>query len=619
MAFATVVGLGMADGGYFPDAWAWSLLAFAWLVTLVLLVGAPRRPKAAALVFAGGLASFCGWVWLSTLWSGSVPRSIADGQRALVYVTAGVALVLLLREVLTAPLLGGVLAAVAVISAYGLATRLFPDRYGRFDSVAEYRLAEPIGYWNGLGLLAAIGIFLALGFAAHGRRTAVRAVAFATFPVLGTTLYFTYSRGAMIALGLGLAAAFAFEHARLRLLTSALLAAVLGGASVWAASRAEALTSRGAALADATREGHRLAVVVLLLVAAGTVAGTVLSVLDRRVRVGARVRLAVGVTLAAAAVAGVVAGLVRFGDPVDLSRTAYESFTAPTHEPTSDLDRRLFSLWGNGRPQMWRVAWDSFGDEPVLGSGAGTFEAHWFQDRPIALKVRDAHSLYIETLAELGIVGLVLLVTALAAPLVAAARRRSRQPFVGVAAGAYVAYLAEAGVDWQWELPAVSLAGLAAGATLVVSVEPEALSRTVVRAGLAFALPLCALAVVFVIGNGALQTADRALRDGEWAHAEREARRAVRWGPWSSEARRMLGEALLAQGDFDAARGALRSAVDRDPQNWRLWFDLARASAGEEQRRVLARAAMLNPRGREIEELRAEIRAGRRLDDEIRT
>jgi hypothetical protein len=75
----------------------------------------------------------------------------------------------------------------------------------------------------------------------------------------------------------------------------------------------------------------------------------------------------------------------------------------------------------------------------------------------------DAHSLYLETLAELGLVGLGLLALALAPPLLAAFRGASGGAGAA-AAGGYVAFLFHAGVDWDWEMPAVTVAGLLCGA-----------------------------------------------------------------------------------------------------------------------------------------------------------
>ena len=124
------------------------------------------------------------------------------------------------------------------------------------------------------------------------------------------------------------------------------------------------------------------------------------------------------------------------------------------------------------RAEYWRVAWHEYVLNPWLGSGARTFHLYWLLYRPIPVNVRDAHSLYLETLAELGPAGLALLLAALAVPLVAAARAHTN-PFVPAAAGAYTAFLVHAAQDWDWEMPAVTLAALACGAALLAAARPE--------------------------------------------------------------------------------------------------------------------------------------------------
>jgi len=120
------------------------------------------------------------------------------------------------------------------------------------------------------------------------------------------------------------------------------------------------------------------------------------------------------------------------------------------------------------RPEYWRVALEDAQDHPLLGSGAGSFDDVWLERRTIAANVRDAHSLYLESLAELGPVGLALVLTAFAIPLVGAVRARG-QPLAVVAGGAYVAFLVHAGLDWDWEVPAVTLAGLLCGCAPLVA------------------------------------------------------------------------------------------------------------------------------------------------------
>ena len=120
------------------------------------------------------------------------------------------------------------------------------------------------------------------------------------------------------------------------------------------------------------------------------------------------------------------------------------------------------------RPEYWRVAVSAAADQPLLGSGAGSFDDYWLEHRTIPAYVRDAHSLYLETVAELGMVGLALLLVALGAPLAAVARARDRRR-VATAASAYVAFLVHAGLDWDWEMPVTTFAGLACGGALLVA------------------------------------------------------------------------------------------------------------------------------------------------------
>ena len=120
------------------------------------------------------------------------------------------------------------------------------------------------------------------------------------------------------------------------------------------------------------------------------------------------------------------------------------------------------------RPAYWNVALADASEHVVVGSGAGSFDDYWLEHRTIPAYVRDAHSLYLETVAELGIVGLALLLSTLGAPLVAAARARKRK-IVATAAGGYSAFLVHAGLDWDWEMPVTTIAGLACGAALLVA------------------------------------------------------------------------------------------------------------------------------------------------------
>jgi tetratricopeptide (TPR) repeat protein len=603
-----VAALAAADGGYFPTAWGWTALVALWLVAAIVLLGTVVRPSALQLAFLGGIAGLGVWTSLSTAWSIDSIETVHEGQRMLAYAAVAAALVLAVRASAVPMVLGGVVAGIALPSAYGLATRLFPDRLGVFDPIAEYRLSEPVGYWNGLGIFAAMGVLLALGLAARARSLAARAFAGSLPVMLLPIVYFTFGRGPWIALAVAFAAAIALDPRRLQLLAATFVVVAPAALGVLVATQYDALRREDAPLALAAHDGHRLALVLAILAAAGAAAAVGFALAERRVAVPAGVRRGFALAVVLVAVAALGAVFVRFGGPITLANKAHDSFTAPPPRFQNDVGARLFSFSGSYRADLWKSAWRDYRDHPVLGSGAGSYEQWWLQDRRFEHKVRDAHTLYLEVLAELGPVGLALLLVALGAPVAAAVTAR-RQPLTSAAFAAYAAFLLHAAVDWDWELPAITLAALVCGAVLLVAARRDErvvdLGPVARGAGVAAALVLVVVAFASLTGNNAIAASDRAADDGNWTKAAEQARKARRWAPWSSEPWQRLGEAHLGQGDFAAAESDFREAIDREPRDFELWLDLARATDGPERARALARAYALNPYSPEVEEFRA--------------
>jgi len=160
-----ILGLGAAHGGYFPTAWGWTVVAFVAILVWSLTVGAARRPTALEGVFLGALLAFACWFALSSTW-GTASAAIEETVRALVYVAGAAVALTVVRRATVPALLAGVLTGTTALACYVLASRLFPDRIRTFDSIADYRLSIPIGYWEALGLLCALAVLLALGLAA---------------------------------------------------------------------------------------------------------------------------------------------------------------------------------------------------------------------------------------------------------------------------------------------------------------------------------------------------------------------------------------------------------------------------------------------------------------------
>ncbi len=598
LGFAFPFALGASNGGYWPTAWSWSALALFWICAFAVLLSSEMRLGPLEIAVPAALLALVCWNLVSAVWGSSLTKPMLEAQLALVYAGGTLAAVLVVRRGTYRSLIGGAWLAVTLVSSYGLATRLFPERLGSIDDFAGYRLAQPLGYWNAVGIFAALGTLLALGFAARARGRAVRALAGASAVILVATLYFTFSRGAWVALAIGLLVAVAADRSRLQLVAVILAVAPWIVLAVALGSRSGALTRQGTQLSAASHAGHRYALELLLLATASAASVLALSI-HVRIPILARRVFATALVVAAAGVVSAV--FVDYGSPVTIARHAYGSFVGQGRTG-SDLNRRLFSLSSSGRVPQWRVAWREYRLHPLLGSGSGSSERYWNQLRPFEATVRDAHNLYLETLAETGPVGLALLLTGLLLPLGAALGARRRR-LGAVALGAYVAFLAHAAVDWDWEMPAVTITALFCAVALLAGASDERRSGVGVRvrlAALAGAVALAAIAFVGLQGNRAIAGSEDAAAATDWLVSAADARRAIGWAPWSARAWQLLGEAQSARHRRVEARRSFLRALARDREDWSIWLDLAVVSRGVSRRHAFAEAARLNPRSSSV-------------------
>ena len=585
VAFSAVVGLGAADGGYFPTEWGLATLGFVLVGLTVLLVADVPEPGRRELAFVGALTALASWAALSALWSPGAGTPVLEAERGVLYVAAAAATVLLLALPGAAPAtLGGVAAGAVALSLYALATRLFAGHVGGPYDPSGFQLAEPIGYANALAIVVVFAILLSVAFVAHGG-TWARVAAATSLVLLLPTLYFTVSRGAIGALVAGLVLQAVIDPARGRLLR---LAVPLGAPAVVAvllSTAFSALTTEGAELEAVQHDGrwYALCLIVLGLVAAG--AALLVEPDARRSTGSGRVspRVLVGILV----VALVVLPLALVG---------------------AARSNGLASLAGNGRDEWWRVAAEMVADEPLLGTGAGSFEARFLRDGSLSLPAHDAHNLYLETLAELGPVGLALLLAVIAVPLTAVPRGRFAL-YGPAAAAAFAAYLLEAALDWNWEIPVATVPALMCAAVLLAAAHEPGTRRLVGRrraVAVALAAPVLAVALLAHVGNGAVAaSADAASRD-EPERALREAKRAIAWAPWAEEPWQLRGEAELLLDDEAAARRSFTRALELNDESWSAWLDLAAVVEGPARTRAVDRAEALNPVGVDADGLRTK-------------
>jgi O-antigen ligase len=596
-------------GGFFPGPPAF----VAIVLTLILVVrvttaedpfGGFSWPLAVA---AGALGLFCLWILLSGTWSDSPARALVEFDRALVYFLALVLFGSIPRTSESLRwIVRGLALAIVVVAVAGFLTRTLPDVFPTDPRLYEGRLGFPLTYWNGVGILTALGAVLCLHLTASLREPLViRALAAACLPVLAATVLLTFSRGAIFAGFLGLAA-YAIIG-RPRGLASALLAVVpLGALAVHTAWDAEVLGTEDATGPAGVDQGQDVALVVAACCVGAALIRLALKFLDSRLRrftLPSHLRRRAVVAGWAAGVVAVVALAIAVDLP-DRVDTQYDRFvnSSTSGRPEAARDR-LADVSNTGRIEQWEVALEGFKRAELRGQGAGTYGLEWMRERPNTLVVDDAHSLFVENLQELGLVGIVLIVVALLAILAGVAPwpGRDRSLHAAILATA-IAWIVHAGIDWDWEMPAVTvwlfcLGGAALAATR--DAPPIAIPSSGTRLVLGVLVLIAAVAPALVlVSQRQVDDAAEAFYDGDCAEATDRATAAIRTLEIRPEPYEVLGFCDVRQGFDRLGVPALERAVDRDPDNWEFRYGLAvvSGSAGLDPRPAADAALRLNPR-----------------------
>ena len=606
---ALIVYLSFNAGGFFPGTQAlaaiivWVLLA-AWIAIAERPFAAVSWPLAATVA---ALAAFAVWILISPGELGSGARSLLEFNRILVYLGALLLFGLSIRSAVQIRwLIWGLAVGITVVCAVALLTRLMPDVFPTAPGVDDERLSFPLTYWNALGLLGSIGVILCLHLAsrASGPRPP-RVLAAGAIPILVTTIYFTFSRGAIAAAIIGVVAYLVIGRPR-GLPSSVLAVAAPTAVALLVAYGADLLAGPNPTAEPAADQGHEVAIVVAACVVAALALRFVLLSLDRRLarmpplsrHSRQRVRIGAAVALVAAVIVAVVLGL-----PGEI-KTQYDRFATDVPVSSGDVRERLTETGSPARVRQWRVALDQFDRAEVAGEGAGTWVIAWNRDRPVLSTVNDAHSLYLEVLGELGIVGGVLLVGVIVAILgaFALAARGPNRPGYAALLAAGLAWAAHAGVDWDWEMPAVTIWLFAAGGMALAlrgsrplrSFAPPLIGRLLV------AVPLVLITIVPF----------KVLSSEAWLDRGRDAFARDACGPASNDAEQslealdsrpepyeLLGYCAIRDGDFEGAVAAMQKAIDRDPENWNFRYGLALAqgASGADPRPAAHAAAILNP------------------------
>jgi hypothetical protein len=603
-------------GSYGVAQWsALSVLSW-WLIALLAASGTFRlRAVPAAARFAvGSLLGLATWSIVSIAWTDDPGAAYEAAARVILY--AGVVLLVAtlgvrldLRRWCNGLAIAGVaVALVAFLSRVSPGTFHGSALVATFLPRAQSRLSYPLNYWNALGVFVALAVPLLLRVAVESRSSLLRGAAVVPLPLIAVVLFLASSRGAMAVAVMAVVGFVAFAKERWRAVSAIAFGVAASTLVVHLVQRHPLLTAGPFTSPAAVSEVRRLMVELVVFGLLGGVAHAAVSRLLTRVQVPRWV----------SATAVVVAALVTVAFIVQVHPIRrLHQFQTPASQLTGDasVSGHLASFTGSGRWQLWTEAVNEFRAHPVLGGGAGSYEAWWLQRSTLVAYVRDAHSIYLETLAELGILGLLALTAPFFAALFVAARglRRGSDDRTPIAAltAALIAFAVAAGIDWIWKVPGVALAGCvllgllcgrATNAPVANAWQPARRSPRAFAVALAVtasALALAVAAAIPALTDLRLAASRQDVGRGDLATAYRNAQAAHTMERWSYVP--MLQLALIDEqhGRLDGARNWLDRAAQNAPNAWTVWFIRARVETklGNVKAAVAAleRARTLNP------------------------
>jgi O-Antigen ligase len=623
LAAGLVLYLAFDGGGYDPVVHSQVGLVVWWIVLVAAAWGVlpARRPTRAAWAALALFGAFVAWTALASTWSLSSERSLSDLSLVACYLG-----VLLLgvalhrdRERAVRHTVAALASAIVVVAGLALISRLLPGTFNGAQQTSSFlpgtegRLSWPLNYWNALAALIALGLPLLLALATSARTLRAQAAAAGAIPLVALCAYLTFSRGGALAAAGAVIVFFALAPDRIPKLATALVAAA--GSAVLIAGAVDRKAVEQGLSGNAAHHQGRTLLVALVLVCGGVALaqagiglaarhGTpprLLRIPRRRARTATIAVLAIGIVIALLA-----------GAPGRLSH-AWRDFKQPVSASLHVHGLARFgTVSGNGRYDYWKVAVNSTGGHLLGGSGPGTFQLVWLPRAPYESYVVNAHSLYFETLAETGVIGLALLlgffalVIGAAVRLVTRTRYESRARAAAVAA-ACVAFSISALVDWAWQMPVLPVAFLLlAAAVLAPIARPErdraaaGLPLPIRAAAIAVALACLVAIAVPLATTTAVRRSQAAAASGDTTLALTDARAAIRIEPGAATAQLQAALVLELQGHFTSAVTAARKATADEPANWALWLVRSRleAESGHPQASLQAfqRARSLNPR-----------------------
>jgi hypothetical protein len=606
---AAVFALSYADGGFAPTTRSYAGIAAWWLLGAGAAIGIASARAAVdrvALAAVGLLAAFAIWVLISILWASDAERAFAQFNQVSFYVAVLAITILVGRLVPARVVVGGVALALTAVAVVALVSRFFPSSFGLQPGATilpplKNRLSFPLGYWNGLGIEVALAYPLLLSIMASRRSRLASALAALPLPALAAVMYLTSSRGAFGAAAVGIGAFLVLTPRRWAALAAVVVAGLAGAVAVTVLVPKTALVDGDVGSALGEHQGHHAALWIGLTCVITALVWAGLTEVGRRVPTPSQ---RVGQVTACVLVVLVVAGIV-LAHPI-AKFDAFKSNAAIANTHGTDTANHLLTSSGSGRWQFWGAAISEFQAHPLNGGGAGSWQAWWLQHGSLPVYSEFAHSLYLESLAELGIVGLLLIAAAVLTAVVGAVRSALAlgSAEVSAAAACGIAFFFAAAYDWVWQLAGIAVVGvgmLGVALGALPATRATAWGRAGVLRPVIAVLAVAAIIPQFVVlaAGTHLRNSQDAYSSSNLARARSEALAAKAIEPWAASPYLQLGLISEREGEFAAASDWLDMAISRSRRDYTLWIRAAiieyERGNGSAAKRDLDEARRLSP------------------------
>jgi O-antigen ligase len=464
LALAAVAAYGMLkEGIYFEDLWLPVAAGVLTLLFVTLFVrGYYQDVPPAGWVMVAFLAALVGVKGLSMVWTISQTETINEVLRSSMYLAVfivGLGALTSWRQV--GPIMDICILIITALAGYGLLEMINPVRYptASFD---EVRIDSTLGYANSTAVVLGMGVALALARMTAMRNALLRGLYAALALGFLFALYFTLSRGGIGSLGVGMILLFALTSNRLQMLANLLLISVPGAWLLWRVQNLDGFMQAGASNQQRVAAGTEFTADLILALAVAFALQAGYAFAAHRYELMPAGRRALGALALVGAVLAVGAGALfvvsQYGG---IGRTFETLLSNPSQ--TENVGERLASLSMGNRAEYWPLAWEEWKERPLTGTGAGTFQYVWLENRPDTKGAKQVHNLYLEQGTETGVFAFLALV-GFAVTLVGYSTRATwrsrggeRRILLAGLVSALVVYLVSSSIEWHWYVPGSTL------------------------------------------------------------------------------------------------------------------------------------------------------------------